>query len=64
MQAAPDAQDASWGACGVLVPNTAYSRSKHLDACAACSEVVAGNSTRCKMGYPGGKMDLGGLMGT
>ncbi len=42
MQTGPDALDASWAACGLLVPNTAHGRGKHLDACDACSEEVAG----------------------
>jgi hypothetical protein len=33
--------DASWGACGLLFPNTAHGRSKHLDVCTRCREEVA-----------------------
>jgi hypothetical protein len=50
MQAGPDALDASWGACVLLVPNTAHGRRKHLDACVACTEEVAGAVRR----EPGG----------
>ena len=61
MQAGPDALGASWGACGLLVPNTAHGRSKHLDACAACSEEVAGAVRREQGGNDSAFGALGGL---
>ena len=61
MQAGPDALDASWGACGLLVPNTAHGRGKHLDGCAACSEEVAGAVRRDQGGNDSAFGALGGL---
>ena len=61
MQAGPDALDASWGACGRLVPNTAHGRRKHLDACPACSEEVAGAVRREQGGNDSAFGALGGL---
>ncbi len=35
LQAGLDALDADWGVCGLLIPNTAHGRKKHLDGCEA-----------------------------
>ena len=42
LQAGLDALDADWGVCGLLIPNTAHGRKKHLDGCELCREEVAG----------------------
>ena len=61
LQAGLDALDASWGVCGLLIPNTAHGRSKHLAACTACSEEVAGAVRREKGGNDSAFGALGGL---
>ncbi len=61
MHAGPDALGTSWGACGLLVPNTAHGRGKHFDACAACSEKVAAAVRREQGGNDSAFGALGGL---
>ena len=53
--------DASWGACGLLIPNTQYGRSAHLSKCEACSTQVAGEARRDHGGNDSAFGALGGL---
>jgi hypothetical protein len=53
--------DASWGACGLLIPNTQYGRSVHLSKCEACSTQVAGEARRDHGGNDSAFSALGGL---
>ncbi len=53
--------DATWGACGFLIPNTQYGRSVHLSKCEACSTQVAGEARRDHGGNDSAFIALGGL---
>ncbi len=61
LQAGLDALDADWGVCGLLIPNTAHGRKKHLDGCELCREEVAGAVRREQGGNDSAFGALSGL---